>query len=72
MDAMKVSKLEEVFVKESYSTEQKALISALGAKAKELQYAIEELCNDSREKSLAMTKLDEAIMWMNLTITRRH
>jgi hypothetical protein len=31
---------------------------------------IDELCPDSREKSLAMTKLEEAIMWANASIAR--
>lgn len=32
-------------------------------KAKELAYLIDEQVPNSREKSLAMTKLEEAIMW---------
>jgi hypothetical protein len=31
---------------------------------------INELCPDSREKSLAMTKLEEAVMWANASIAR--
>lgn len=31
---------------------------------------IEALCPDSREKSLAMTKLEEAVMWANAAIAR--
>jgi hypothetical protein len=38
--------------------------------AKELAYKINELCPDSREKSLALTKLEEAIMWANASIAR--
>ena len=32
---------------------------------------IDELCPDSREKSTAMTKLEEAVMWANASIARR-
>jgi hypothetical protein len=32
---------------------------------------IAELCPESREKSLALTKLDEAVMWANASIARR-
>jgi hypothetical protein len=35
-----------------------------------LALVIDELCPDSREKSLAITKLDEAIMWANAAIAR--
>ena len=31
---------------------------------------IETLCPDSREKSLAITKLEEAVMWANAAIAR--
>jgi len=37
---------------------------------KELAYLITNLCPDSREKSLAMTKLEEAVMWANAAIAR--
>ncbi|WP_276684927.1 DUF7681 family protein [Slackia piriformis] len=40
------------------------------AKAKELAYLIDEECPDSREKSLAMTKLEEATMWANASVAR--
>ena len=40
------------------------------AKAKELAYLIDELCPNSREKSLAMTKLEESSMWANASIAR--
>ena len=38
--------------------------------AKGLAEMIEDLCPDSREKSLAMTKLEEAVMWANAAIAR--
>ena len=44
--------------------------TALREKAKELAYLIEELAPNSREKSLAMTKLEESIMWANASIAR--
>ncbi len=31
---------------------------------------IEQLCPESRERSLAMTKLEEAVMWANASIAR--
>ena len=38
--------------------------------AKELAYMINALCPESREKSLALTKLEESIMWANASIAR--
>lgn len=43
---------------------------SLRAKAKELAYMVKDKCPDSREKSLAMTKLEEAVMWANASISR--
>ena len=40
------------------------------AKGKEFAELIEGLCLPSREKSLAMTKLEEAVMWANASIAR--
>ena len=39
-------------------------------RAKELAYLIEGQCPQSREKSLAITKLEEAVMWANAAIAR--
>ena len=39
-------------------------------KAKVLAAYINEKCPDSREKSLAFTKLEESVMWANASIAR--
>ena len=39
-------------------------------KAKLLAAYIDEKCPDSREKSLAFTKIEEAVMWANASIAR--
>lgn len=49
---------------------QPAKYEALREKAKELAYMIDEECPNSREKSLAMTKLEESVMWANASIAR--
>ena len=46
--------------------------NVLREKAKELAYAIDERCPSSREKSLAMTNLEQAVMWANASIARQH
>ena len=38
--------------------------------AKQFAQLIEACCQDSREKSLAFTKLEEAVMWANAAIAR--
>ena len=43
---------------------------AIRAQAKELAIMIREVCPDSREKSIAMTKLEECAMWANASIAR--
>ena len=44
--------------------------TTLREKAKELAYLIEELCPNSREKSVAITNLETAVMWANTSIAR--
>ena len=39
-------------------------------KAKEFAEMIDSYCPDSREKSLALTNLEEAVMWANAAIAR--
>nr|WP_283778130.1 hypothetical protein [Lysinibacillus sp. D4A1_S13] len=39
-------------------------------KMKELAYLIDDLCPNSREKSVAMTNLETAMFWANASIAR--
>ncbi len=43
----------------------------LRAQARELAELMLESCPPSRERSLAMTKLEEAVFWANAAIARR-
>jgi hypothetical protein len=45
--------------------------TAIRTKAAELAVLINELCPESREKSLSITKLEEVSMWANASIARR-
>ena len=63
-------KIENAFTYHKPKEGQPEKYGALRSKAKELAYLIDELCPDSREKSLAMTKLEEASMWANASIAR--
>lgn len=49
---------------------QPAKYDAIREKAKELANVIDELCPNSREKSLATTNLEQAMMWANASIAR--
>ncbi len=39
-------------------------------KARELADMLADICPDSRERSLAITKIEEAVMWANASIAR--
>ena len=49
---------------------QPAKYDTIREKAKELANVIDELCPNSREKSLATTNLEQAMMWANASIAR--
>lgn len=50
--------------------EQDSLYQSIRAKGRELAELIEDKCPRSREKSLAMTKLEECVMWANASVAR--
>ena len=37
---------------------------------KDLAYSVDTICPDGREKALAITKLEEGMMWANAAIAR--
>ena len=49
---------------------QPARYMAIRATAEAFAKLIEQTCPESREKSLAMTKIEEAMMWANASIAR--
>lgn len=67
---MDKSQIEKNFTYQPPKEGQPEKYVALREKAKETALLINELCPDSREKSLAMTKLEETIMWANAAIAR--
>lgn len=42
----------------------------LRKEARVLAHLIDDFCADGREKSLAITKLEEAVMWANASVAR--
>lgn len=67
---MNNSQIENAFTYHPPKEEQPGKYTDIRKKAKELAYMINELVPDSREKSLAMTKLEECVMWANAGIAR--
>ena len=63
-------RIENTYIYHPADSAQEKKYSRIRPKAKELAYIIDEECPDSREKSLAMTKLEEASMWANASIAR--
>ena len=49
---------------------QPVMYEAIRYEAKSLAYTINDLCPESREKLLAITKLEEVVMWANASIAR--
>lgn len=62
--------IEKAFTYHAPQEEQPQKYENLRGEAKILAGLIDSLCPDSREKSLAMTKLEETIMWANASIAR--
>lgn len=63
-------KIENAFTYHAPKDGQPEKYRAIREKAKELAYLIKELVPDSREQSLAITKLEECSMWANAGISR--
>lgn len=62
--------IENNFIYHAPKADQPQRYTDIRNKAREFALLIDELCPDSREKSLAMTKLEECMMWANASIAR--
>ncbi len=62
--------IEKSYTYHAPKDDQTARYISIREHAKDLAYLIEEFCPDSRERSLAFTKLDECVMWANASIAR--
>ena len=60
--------LNKTFTYQAPNSNQIDKYSKLRLFAKEFANLIDELCPESREKSLAITKLQECVMWANASI----
>lgn len=67
---MKKEDIENNFKYHSPKEGQQEKYQDLRENAKRLVCLIEAFCPDSREKSLAITKIEEGVMWANASIAR--
>ena len=65
-----ISDLENRFTYHAPKEGQPKKYEDIRAKGLELARLLDELCPDSREKSLAITSLEESVMWANSSIAR--
>jgi hypothetical protein len=68
---MEQSELETRFTYHAPKGDQTQRYKIIRADAALFARTINDLCPESREKSLAITKLEEAVMWANAAIARR-
>lgn len=67
---MRNKEIESRFTHHKPKEDQPERYDRIRYKAKMLAAYINEYCPESREKSLAITKLEEAVMWANASIAR--
>lgn len=67
---MPIAEIEKRFTYHPPKEGQPQRYEHLRERFKEMAYVIVHECPDSRERSLALTKLEEAIFWSNASIAR--
>ena len=67
---MPIAEIEKRFTYHPPKGDQADRYHILREAAKVLAYNIQDKCPDSRERALAMTKLEESVMWANAAIAR--
>ena len=67
---MQSQNTEEIYKYHQPKNDQPERYNAIRTQAKRLAETFVNLCPDSREQSMALTKLEEATMWANAAIAR--
>ena len=60
--------VDQIFMYHAPKADQPARYVALREKAKELAVLIQASCPDSRERAVALTNLQQTVMWANASI----
>ena len=63
-------KIKNNFTYHAPDADQVSRYESIREHAKDFAFLIDEFCPHSREKSLALTKLEESVMWANAAIAR--
>ena len=69
-DGMDIKEIEKRFTYHAPKEGQPELYECIRHVARDFATCINDLCPDSREKSLAITRLEETVMWANASIAR--
>ena len=64
--------LEKNFTYHAPTEEQKEIYKTVRKMAHDYAEYIQEVCPQSRELSLALTKLEECVMWANASVARNN
>lgn len=67
----KVDEFNRIFTYHAPNETQIRKYESIREKAREFAELLDSFCPASREKSLAFTKIEEAVMWANASIARR-
>lgn len=65
-----IDELRKRFTHHPPKEDQPKRYKAIRQQTRDIAELIEDMCPDSREKSLAMIKLEEAVFWANASIAR--
>ena len=68
---MDMAELENRFTYHAPNGKQAKIYELLRSKAHQLAFDFVNFCPDSRELSLAITKIEESVFWANAAIARR-
>jgi len=68
---MEIEELVNCFTYHAPKGDQPSKYERIRAAGLQMANLVNALCPDSRELSLSLTKIDEAVMWANAAIARR-
>lgn len=67
---MNIKTIADNFTYHAPNDDQIARFETIRSNARDLAMIVNEFCPDSREKALALTNLEQSVMWANAAIAR--